>query len=215
MSSAQRSAAFSASTRARMLEVENFVNRVVPSSGDVTRILIRVRSGDQEALSTLMPLVYGELKRMAAAYMRREGSEHTLQPTALVHEAYFRLADQKIDNWQNRAHFYGVAAQCMRRILVDHARSKAAEKRGGDRTAATLSAVDYLVPEDTPDLVALSDALDLLAEINERQANVVEMRFFGGLSVEETAEALGASPATVKRDWSYARAWLKRQLQQV
>lgn len=159
-----------------------------------------------------MPLVYDELRRLANHYLRQERSDHTLQPTALVHEAYLKLIDQSRVDWQNRAHFFGVAAQSMRRILVDHARSHRASKRGGVQQKLALDeAVDYSQPRDI-DLLALDDALNLLAKLDERQSQVVELRFFGGLTIEETAAALGVSPATVKVDWSMAKAWLHREI---
>jgi RNA polymerase sigma factor (TIGR02999 family) len=181
---------------------------------DVTQLLVRHRDGDPKALPALFQAVYDELRRIAAGYMRRENPGHTLQPTALVNEAYFRLVDQRAVQWQNRAHFYGIAAQIMRRVLCDHARARAADKRGGDVTRLALDEALGVgaEPEVGPDLVALDTALGELARINERQAKVVEMRFFGGLSVEETAEALGASTATVKRDWNFARAFLHKRL---
>lgn len=181
---------------------------------DVTQLLARHRDGDPDALSALFQAVYDELRRIASGYMRRENPGHTLQPTALVNEAYFRLVDQRAVQWQNRAHFYGIAAQIMRRVLCDHARARAADKRGGDVTRLALDEALGVggEPEVGPDLVALDAALGELARINERQAKVVEMRFFGGLSVEETAEALSASSATVKRDWNFARAFLHKRL---
>ncbi len=190
---------------------------------DVTQMLLRHHQGDEKALAELFPVVYDELRKIAAGYMRRESAGHTLQATALVNEAYFRLVDQKAVEWQNRAHFYGIAAQIMRRILVDHARARLAEKRGGGVTRLALDdAIEkgFGMAEGQglwdgqggPDLVLLDDALNELAKINARQAQVVEMRFFGGLSVEETAEALKTSPATVKRDWNFARAYLLKEL---
>jgi RNA polymerase sigma factor (TIGR02999 family) len=159
-----------------------------------------------------MPLVYEELKRLARAYLRRENPDHGLQSTALVHEAYFRLIDQKAVRWQNRAHFYGVAAQLMRRILVDHARSRNAVKRGAGAYQLELDDAIASVEQRNVDLVALDTALTELAKIDPQQSRIVELRFFGGLSIEETAEAVGVSPATVKRDWATARAWLFREL---
>jgi RNA polymerase sigma factor (TIGR02999 family) len=179
---------------------------------DITRILQEVSGGNREAPARLMPLVYDELRRLADHYLRRERPDHTLQPTALVHEAYLRLIDQTRVDWQNRAHFFGVAAQLMRRILVDHARRHQAEKRGGFRQKLTLDeAVDYSQTRDV-DLVRLDEALTALAQFDERQSRVVELRFFGGLTIEETAEALAVSPATVKVDWSMAKAWLRREI---
>lgn len=183
---------------------------------DVTQILVRHQKGDGQALGELFPIVYDELRRIAAGYMKRENDGHTLQATALVNEAYFRLVDQRAVHWQNRAHFFGVAAQIMRRILCDHARARSADKRGSGAAKLSLEDLSDMGKEEgiaqDPDLVELDDALKRLHEINPRQAQVVEMRFFGGLSVEEAAEALGASPATVKRDWTFAKAWLLKEL---
>ncbi len=182
------------------------------SSPDVTQILQDVSRGDSDAPARLMPLVYDELRRLANHYLRQERPDHTLQPTALVHEAYLKLIDQTRVDWQNRAHFFGVAAQLMRRILVDHARRHQASKRGGFQQKLALDeAVDYSQPRDL-DLVALDDALNALAKLDVRQSQIVELRFFGGLTIEETAAALGVSPATVKVDWSMAKAWLRRQI---
>lgn len=168
--------------------------------------------GDRDAPARLMPLVYDELRRLADHYLRHERADHTLQPTALVHEAYLKLIDQTRVDWQNRAHFFGVAAQSMRRILVDHARRHQSEKRGGFRQKLTLDeAVDYSRTRDV-DLVKLDDALTALAKFDARQSRIVELRFFGGLTIEETAEAIGISPATVKVDWSMAKAWLRREI---
>jgi RNA polymerase sigma factor (TIGR02999 family) len=184
----------------------------VPAPEDVTQILREVSGGDREAPARLMPLVYDELRRLADHYLRGERPDHTLQPTALVHEAYLKLIDQTRVDWQNRAHFFGVAAQLMRRILVDHARRHQAEKRGGFRQKLTLDeAVDYSRTRDV-DLVKLDDALTALAKFDARQSRIVELRFFGGLTIEETAEAIGISPATVKVDWSMAKAWLRREI---
>ena len=179
---------------------------------DVTRMLIDWRNGDQAALENLMPLVYTELHRLAASHLRRQRPGHTLQPTALVHEAYLRLVDEKNIDWQSRAHFYGMAAQMMRSILVDYARSRGAIKRGGGERKLSLSVVDRLAAEPELDLVALDDALKTLAEIDQRQSRIVELRFFGGLDIEETAEALQLSPATIKREWRMAKAWLYQEL---
>jgi RNA polymerase sigma factor (TIGR02999 family) len=178
----------------------------------VTRLLVDWSKGDAGALERLPPLVYGELKRLAARYLRRERSDHTLQSTALVHEAFLRLVDQRNVVWQNRVHFFGVAAQLIRRILVDHARGRHAAKRGAG--AVKLSLEDVVeAPRQRPlDLVALDDALDALARMDPQQGRVVELRFFAGLSIEETAEVLRISPATVKRDWTAAKAWLYREL---
>ncbi|HKF42343.1 MAG TPA: sigma-70 family RNA polymerase sigma factor [Thermoanaerobaculia bacterium] len=181
------------------------------SRQDVTGLLRRWKEGDGRALEELMPIVYGELRRLAAHYLQIERSGHTLQPTALVHEAYLRLVDQKNVAWQNRAHFFGIAAQMMRRILVDHARRRAAQKR--DAAAYRLDLEDPGRPADRePELLAVHEALTELERLDARQARIVELRFFGGLSVEETAEAAGVSTATVKREWRTARAWLRREL---
>ena len=179
---------------------------------NVTQLLIGWSKGDKEALDKLLPLVYNELHRQAAAYLRRERAGHTLQTTALIHEAYVRLVDQKNVHWQNRAHFFGIAAQLMRRILVDHARTKKRVKRGGSDIRVSLSEVTIKASARDLDIVALDEALERLALIDEQQSRIVELRFFSGLTVEETAEVLGISPATVKRDWSMAKAWLHREI---
>lgn len=160
-----------------------------------------------------MPVVYAELHRQAIGYLRRERVGHTLQPTALINEVYLKLIDQQHVNWQNRAHFFGIASHAMRRILVDHARARHREKRGGVAEHLPLEAAEF-APSGTRnvDLVALDDALTRLAELDDRQARIVELRFFSGMSVEETAEALGVSPATVKNDWRTAKAWLHREI---
>jgi RNA polymerase sigma-70 factor, ECF subfamily len=169
--------------------------------------------GDRSVGDELLPAVYTELHRLAARAMRRESSPHTLQPTALINEAYLRLDDQQRVDWRTRAHFFGVAAQMMRRILVDHARSRLAEKRGGDQRVITLED-HHGAPDDAGavDVMALHDALERLAGIDPFQARLVELRYFGGLNIEETAEALEVSPATMKREWVIARAWLRREL---
>lgn len=183
-----------------------------PSPDDVTRLLERVSDGQPSALDELLPLVYGELRRQAARYLRRERGNHTLQPTALVNEAFMRLVGQRDTRWQNRAHFFGVAAQAMRRILVDHARGQVRLKRGGRKAQVTLE--DHLLAGEMkgPELIDLDNALRRLEELDPRQAKVVELRFFGELGVEETAEVMQISPATVKREWSMAKAWLFAEL---
>jgi len=182
------------------------------SSSQVTELLGRWRGGDREALDALMPLVYSELRRIAHHYLQNERSGHTLQSTALVHEAYVRLIDQDLPQWQNRAHFFAVAAQLMRQILVDYARSHGAAKRGGNVCTLTLDdAEEVPLPLDV-DVVALDDALKILAEMDPQQSRVVELKFFAGLSIEDTSEVLGISSSTVKRDWITARAWLYREL---
>lgn len=181
--------------------------------GKITHLLIQYGKGDADALQNLLPAVYQELRKLAQSYMRKESSSHTLQPTALVHEAYFKLVDQKSVAWQNRSHFFGIAAQAMRRILIDHARVKHAEKRGGDHTRVSFEEKFHSNSADgEPDLLVLNDALEKLTALDERQGKVVELRYFGGLGIEEIAEALGTSPATVKRDWTLAKAWLAREL---
>ena len=184
------------------------------SPSQITQMLIAWNKGDEDALAQLTSLVHSELRRIAKRYMAGERSGHLLQPTALVNEAYIRLIDWKNVEWKNRAHFYGLAAQIMRRILVDFARAAGCQKRGGDGLQVSLSAAENLAPRKNAELGALDDALQRLAELDERQARVVELRFFGGLSFKETAEALDVSVATVRRDWSIAEAWLFRELRQ-
>jgi len=167
---------------------------------------------DRQSVDSLLPLVYQELRRLAASYLRRERPGYTLQPTALVNEAYLRLLKDRPDRWQNRAHFCAIAAHSMRQILIERARARDAQKRGGERARVTLDEALVAGGDRSIDLVALDEALERLAGVNERYGRVVECRFYGGLSVEETAEALGTSPATVKRDWTIARAWLNREL---
>lgn len=169
-------------------------------------------SGNREALDKLMPIVYDELHRQAARYLRHEREDHTLQTTALVNEAYLRLIGQNETRWQNRAHFFGIAAEMMRRILVDYARKRGAAKRGGDTVKITVNEAVAALNERDLDLIAVDEALTRLAGIDQQQARVVELRFFGGLNVEETATVLGISDRTVKRDWSVAKAWIRREL---
>jgi len=178
---------------------------------DLPPLLLDLQRGRDGAADALVPLVYAELHDLAVHYMRGERTDHTLQPTALVHEAYMRLVDQRNASWQNRSHFFGIAAQAMRRILVDHARRKRATKReGGERVTLDESVAE--APQRSVDLIALDDALVKLAALDPRQARVVELRYFGGLDIEQTAESLGISPATVKRDWTFARAFLQREM---
>jgi RNA polymerase sigma factor (TIGR02999 family) len=179
---------------------------------NVTRLLVDWSNGDVQARDKLMSVVYDELRRMARRYMRSEAPGHTLQPTALVHDAYLRLVDQNLVQWQNRAHFFGVAAQIIRHILVDHARTRQTLKRGGASFKVTLTEDIIAAEQVDVDLVGLDDALVRLAALDSRQGRIVELRFFGGLSIEETAEVLKISPATVKREWVMARAWLNREL---
>ena len=178
---------------------------------DVTRLLAEWAKGKQQALEDLTPLVYDELRRLAASYLRRERSSHTLQPTALVHEAYLRLVDQKSPNWQNRSHFFGVAARLMRQILVDHARSRQAGKRAGQRVS--LEDALTFTEERSPDLVALDWSLSALEKIDPRKSRAVELRYFGGLSMDEIAQTLDVSAITVRRDLRMAEAWLNREMQ--
>ena len=187
------------------------------SSADVTGLLVRWSEGDADALERLLPLVYSELRRIASKQLRHERPDHTLAPTALVHELYLRLIDQSRTSWKNRAHFFGIAAQLMRRILVDHARAQQAEKRGGLVTRISLEEIpgDGEQPHEdaaASDVLAIHEALERLAAIDPDQARIVELRFFGGLTVEETATVLERSPRTVKREWRLARAWLYRAL---
>ncbi len=185
-----------------------------PPDADVTQLLLAWRDGDREAGERLLSAVYAELHAQAGRAMRRESSEHTLQATALVHEAYLRLVDQRRVQWRNRAHFFGIAAQVMRRVLVDYARARLTEKRGGGLQQITLGGAGVASgDDDAVELMALHDALDRLAALDETQARIVELRYFAGLNIEETAEALDISPATVKREWAVARAWLRRELE--
>ena len=180
---------------------------------DVTQILKRASDGDASAVNRLMPLVYDELRALAESYLQHERPDHTLQATALVHEAYMRLIKQENVDWRNRAHFFAVAAQAIRRILVDHARGHQSAKRGGDRKRVGLDQ-DLALPESDMDLLALDEALQELARLHERQARVVELRFFGGLSLKEVAEYLGLSYRTIDGDWHKARAWLRGKLRE-
>ena len=182
------------------------------SPGDVTRLLNRLQKGDRKAESLLIPLVYDELRRLASAYMRRERPDHTLQSTALVHEAYIRLSDQRNVSWQNRAHFFAVAARLMRRVLVDHARARLARKRGSRPDLIPLDKAFAFTPERSNELLVLDEVLNRLGEKDPRTLQVVELRFFGGLTVDQAAEAMGISPRTVKREWNFGRAWLRAEL---
>ena len=182
------------------------------SSAEITQLLLAWGKGDQNALNELMPLVYAELRKLARNYMRGQRPGHTLQTTALVNEAYLRLIDSSRVNWQNRTHFFAISAQLMRRVLVDFARAKQSLKRGGERIQVTLDEKIEAQTENTTDLVALDEALQKLAEMNQRQAKIVELRYFGGLSEEEIGETLKVSYRTVRRDWNIAKAWLYREL---
>jgi len=180
----------------------------------VTRLLGDWRQGRADALDELMPIVYDELRRLARRYLHHERPGHTLQATALVHEAYLRLVDQPGVSWQNRAHLYALAAQMMRRILVNYARDRTRLKRGGATTRLTLDKVVEAATARSVDLVALDDALEALATLDDQKSRIIELRYFGGLTIAETAAVLGVSPATVKNKWSVARAWLHRELRQ-
>lgn len=184
-----------------------------PSSNEVTRLLSDWSHGDQAALDQLMPVVYQELRKLAGSYLRNERPGHTLQPTALINEAYLRLIGQHLPEWKNRKHFYGVAAQLMRQILVDHARSHQATKRGSDAEKISLDEAIVFSPQQAGELVALDDALNALAQFDERKSRVIELRYFGGLKSEEIGELLDISLATVGREMRLAQAWLQRELQ--
>ena len=191
-------------------EASQPVSGVVP--GGITQLLLKWSGGDSSAREELMPLVYDELRRLASKYLHRERINHTLQPTALVNEAYLRLVDQQKVEWRNRAQFFGLAARLMRNILVDHARSHQAAKRGGQQYNVSLSRADRVFEKPEIDLVALHEALDRLAAHDPQKSRIVELRFFGGLTIDETAEVLDISHATVERDWKMARAWLRSEL---
>jgi len=188
----------------------------LPSSkkpaGEVTELLVKWSEGDERALDELLPIVYAELRRIADNYLRRENSGHTLQATALVHEAYMRLVNAQNLEWQNREQFFGISANLMRRILVDHARTATAVKRGGDVPDLPLDEAHAVSTESDESLLVLDEALDKLAEIDPQAARIVELRYFAGLTIEETAEILKTSPMTVKREWATARAWLHREI---
>ncbi|MCA1622779.1 MAG: sigma-70 family RNA polymerase sigma factor [Acidobacteria bacterium] len=189
------------------------MDQSLEKSKEITLMLQEWSGGNRDALDALLPLVYEELRRQASGYLRRERREHTLQTTALIHEAYLKLIDQREVNWQNRAHFFGIAAQAMRRILVDYARKRHRAKRGGIGGDLPLGEAALVVSEERSiDLVALDEALTRLAVFDERQARIVELRYFSGLSIEETAEVLRISPATVKSDWNVAKAWLRHEI---
>lgn len=179
---------------------------------EVTRLLEAWSGGQREALDKLLPLVYSELRKMAQRYMNSQPSGHTLQTTALIHEAYLKLADQKDKKWQNRAHFFAVAGKAMRHILVDHSRTRQREKRGGETKFISLDQAPELSSERAHEIVALGEALDRLEQLEARKCQVVELRYFAGLSVEETAEVLKVTSRTVERDWRFAKTWLLREL---
>jgi RNA polymerase sigma factor (TIGR02999 family) len=185
---------------------------MTPSPQQITQLLVAWGDGDRAALDKLMPLVHEELRRLAHRYMRSEAPGNTMQTSALVNEAYLRLVDQTNPHWQNRAHFFAISAQLMRQILVDYARKRRSRKRGGDDRQVSISEEMIVSDERTANVVALDDALKSLAEIDSRKSQIVELRFFGGLSIEETAEVLQVSPGTVMRDWTLAKAWLRREI---
>ena len=184
------------------------------NGGDsITEMLIELTDGNKEVVNHILPHIYDELRKLASSYLRKERSNHTLQPTALVHEAYMKLIDQNRVRWQNRAHFFGIAAQVMRRILMDHARKHHAEKRGGEFEKLPIEEEILIVSHDkSAELIALDEALEELAKLDPDKARIVELRYFGGLTIEETAEVLKTSPMTVKREWATARAWLHREI---
>lgn len=183
------------------------------SPSEITQMLIELTGGNKDIVNQILPHIYDELRRLAGSYLRRERNDHTLQPTALVHEAYMKLIDQKQVKWQNRAHFFGIAAQVMRRILMDHARKHSAGKRGGEAEKLPLEEEILIVSHDkSADLIALDDALEGLAEIDAQKAKIVELRYFGGLSIEETAEVMEVSVPTINRQWRMAKAWLHSQI---
>ncbi len=185
---------------------------MTPQPKEVTQLLQQTARGDREALDQLLPLVYKELRQIADRYLKRERADHTLQATALVHEAYLRLVDQRETEWQNRAHFFGVAAQMMRRILVDYARASQTAKRGSGSVKVSLDDVLEISEEQMGSMLALDEALSALEQLDPQKSRIVELRFFGGLSIEETAEALGIGTATVIRQWRMAKAWLYKEV---
>lgn len=184
----------------------------MPASEEVTRLLVEWKHGNQAAVDLLVPLVYEEMRRLAEGYLRDERAAATLQPTALVHEAYLRLVAQRLPDWESRSHFFGVAAHLMRQILVDHARRQKSGKRGGGAPKAPLDEALSFAPERSSEMVALNDALEALAKVDERKCRIMELRFFGGFSVEETAQAMGTSVATIGREQRLAEAWLHREM---
>ncbi len=196
----------------RSIGCRHFPGSVERSPSDITRLLLDLSNGAPEAFDRLLPVVYGELKVLAGAQLRRERPDHTLSPTALVHEAFLRLVDQQAVSWEGRSHFFGIAARAMRQILVDHARRRTAKKRGRQHqvTLSTDPAIATPIPDD--EILGVDEALSRLAEVDPRQAELVELRYFAGLSIEEAADVVGVSVATVKRDWVLARAFLQREL---
>lgn len=194
-------------------QIDEFMPDLPQNSPEITQLLVAWGKGDETALDQLIPAVYGELRRIAGNFMRRQNPGHTLQASALVNEAFLRLVDSNKVNWQSRTHFFAVSAQLMRRVLVDAARRRNSQKRGGDRLRITLDDRVDLSNEDETDLVALDEALTRLADLNPRHSRIVELRYFGGLTEDQVAETLNVSARTVRRDWSVARAWLYRELQ--
>ena len=184
----------------------------ISAPNEITRLLLKWRSGEPSAVNELLPMVYDELRKMARLYLRKERLNHSLQPTSLVHEAYLRMVNQPQVNWKDRAQFFGLAATMMRNILVDHARKRDAEKRGGGEIFVSLSHADRIGKQSDVNLLALDDALKNLADNSPKHARVVELRYFGGLTIEETALVMSSSHAAVERDWAFARAWLKKEL---
>ena len=197
--------------RANFLLQDRFAPMNEAQSDEITQLLVAWSHGEESALEALTPIVYGELRRLAQSYMRRERAEHTLQSTAIVHEAFIRLIDQNVE-WQSRAHFFAIAARMMRRILVDHARAKSRSKRGAGMTHVEIDDQVMQSPARSVDLMALDEALEHLAKIDPQRGRIVELKYFGGLSNEESANVLGISTATVQRQWSGAKAWLYREL---
>lgn len=185
---------------------------MMSNDSQITGLLTAWGNGDESSLEYLLPLVEVELRRIAHGYMRQENAHHTLQTTALINEAYLKLVEQKDVSWQNRSHFFGIAAKFMRRILLNHARDKATQKRGGGAQSVSLDSISILSPEKSAELISLDDALDRLEKFDKNKSRIVEMRYFGGLTIEETAEVLGVAPQTVSLHWRLARAWLKKEI---
>jgi RNA polymerase sigma factor (TIGR02999 family) len=205
---------FSSSTYLRELLPKRLIGVIIFSMAnrDITTLLADWRRGDRQALDQLAPMVYDELRRLASSYLKQERMDHTLQSTALVHEAYLRMVGGVDVDWENRSHFFGVAAQIVRRILVEHARAANTAKRGAGAVVLSINEELNTAQQRAPNLLALEDSLNALAAIDARQARIVELRYFAGLNVEETAEVMDISPATVKREWAVAKAWLYREL---
>lgn len=194
------------------LRIGEIARRVYEMADNISQLLLRWSEGDQDAINQLMPLVYNELRGIARGYLRRESNDITLQPTALVNEVYLRLSGQQNVNWESRAQFFGLASKLMRNILVDHARARLASKRGGGQFKVSLADADRIGNQPDVDMIILDDALNSLAATKPEHSRIVELRYFGGLTIEETAKVMGISPATVERSWTFARAWLRRQI---